>query len=223
VHSRSYPIPSGACGARASAAAYSFNLTVIPLGALGFVTAWPTGQNQPFVSTMNSYDGTVLANAGIVPAGASGAVSFYASNPTDLAVDINGYFASPGPGGLNFYTVSPCRLVDTSKENGTFGGPAIAAATTRNFPLSQGACGLPGYPALEAYSLSITASPSGPLGYLSTWPAGGNQPFVSTLNGYKGLGVSNSAIVPAGVPGSISVFVTTSSNVTIDTAGYFGQ
>jgi hypothetical protein len=222
VNGRSYPIPSSSCGVPASAAAYSFNLTAVPQGGLGFVTAWPTGQTQPFVSTMNSYDGTVLANAAIVPAGTAGAVSFYASNPTDLAVDINGYFAPPGSGGLNFYTVPPCRLVDTTQPNGTFGGPAIAAQATRNFPLSQGPCGLPGYPALQAYALSITASPQGPLGYLSTWPAGGTQPFVSTLNGYKGLAVANAAIVPAGSPGSISVFVTATSNVTIDTAGYFG-
>ena len=222
VHGRSYPIPSSSCGVPARAAAYSFNLTAVPHGGLGFVTAWPTGQTQPFVSTMNSYDGTVLANAAIVPAGTAGAVSFFASNPTDLAVDINGYFAPPGSGGLNFYTVSPCRLVDTSQTNGTFGGPAIGALATRNFPLSQGPCGLPASPALQAYSLSITASPQGPLGYLSTWPAGGAQPFVSTLNGYKGQAMANAAIVPAGSPGSISVFVTTASNVTIDTAGYFG-
>ena len=222
VSGRSYPIPSSSCGVPAKATAYSFNVTAVPQGALGFVTAWPTGQTQPFVSTMNSYDGTVLANAAIVPAGTAGAVSFFASNPTDLAVDINGYFAPPGAGGLNFYTVPPCRLVDTTQANGSLGGPAIAALAARNFPLSQGPCGLPASPALQAYSLSITASPQGSLGYLSTWPTGGTQPFVSTLNGYKGLPVANAAIVPAGSPGSISVFVTTTSNVTIDTAGYFG-
>ena len=222
VNGRSYPIPSSSCGVPAKAAAYSFNLTAVPQGGLGFVTAWPTGQTQPFVSTLNSYDGTVLANAAIVPAGTAGAVSFFASNPTDLAVDINGYFAPPGSGGLNFYTVLPCRLVDTTQPNGTFGGPAITALATRNFPLSQGPCGLPASPVLQAFSLSITASPQGALGYLSTWPAGGTQPFVSTLNGYKGLAVANAAIVPAGSPGSISVFVTTTSNITIDTAGYFG-
>ena len=198
VNGRSYPIPSSSCGAPASAAAYSFNLTAVPQGALGFVTAWPTGQTQPFVSTMNSYDGTVLANAAIVPAGTAGAVSFFASNPTDLAVDINGYFAPPGSGGLNFYAVPPCRLVDTRNANGTFGGPTPAAGTTRNFPLPQASCGLPAPPAVEAYSLGVTAFPQGgPLGYLSTWPTGGTQPFVSTLNAYKGLAVANAALVPA--------------------------
>ena len=48
----------------------------------------------------------MLANAAIVPAGTNGAVSFFAANPTDLIVDINGYFAPPGTGGLNFYTAT---------------------------------------------------------------------------------------------------------------------
>jgi hypothetical protein len=220
---RSFPVTSSACGVPASAAAYSLNVTVVPQGALGFVTAWPTGQTQPFVSTMNSYDGTVLANAAIVPAGNGGAVSFFASNTTDLVIDINGYFAPPGSGGLNFYTVAPCRLVDTRNANGTFAGPTPGADTTRNFPLPQASCGLPSPPAAEAYSLSMTVYPSGgPLSYLTTWPAGGTQPFVSTLNAYKGLAVANAALVPAGTGGAISVFVTNKTDLTVDTAGYFG-
>jgi len=220
---RSFPITSSACGAPASAAAYSLNVTVVPQGALGYVTAWPTGQTQPFVSTMNSYDGTVLANAGVVPAGRGGAVSFSASNTTDLVVDINGYFAPPGSGGLNFYTVTPCRLVDTRNANSTFGGPTPAADSTRNFLLPQASCGLPAPPAVEAYSLSMTVYPQGgPLSYLTTWPQGGTQPFVSTLNAYKGLAVANAALVPAGKGGAISVFVTNNTDLTIDTAGYFG-
>jgi hypothetical protein len=149
-------------------------------------------------------------------------VNFFASNTTDLVVDINGYFAPPGAGGLNFYTVPPCRLVDTRNATGTFGGPAMNAGATRSFPLSQGSCGLPDSAALQAYSLSMTVFPQGVLGYLTAWPTGGTQPFVSTLNAWKGLAVANAALVPAGAAGSISVYVTNATNLTIDTAGYFG-
>jgi len=221
--SRSFPIPSSSCGAPASALAYSLNVTVVPRGELGYLTAWPTGQTQPVVSTLNSLDGTILANAAIVPAGTGGAVSFYATDTTDLVADINGYFAASGSGGLNFYTVTPCRLVDTRKPNGPFGGPTLSAAdATRTFPLSTGACGLPGYPAAEAYSLNMTVVPQGPLGYLTTWPAGGTRPVASTLNAPKGLVVANAAIVPASTGGSVSVFVTNTADVVIDTNGYFG-
>jgi len=224
---RSFPIPSSSCGAPAKAAAYSLNVTVVPQGPLGYLTAWPTGQTQPFVSTMNSYDGTVIANAAIVPAGTGGAANFFASNATDLVVDINGYFAPPGSGGLNFYTVPPCRLVDTREPigfnpGGTLGGPIIGANTTRNIPLSDGVCGFPSYPAAQAYSLTMTVIPQGALNYLTAWPTGGTQPFVSTLNALKGVAVANAALVPAGTSSSISVFVTNTTDLTIDTAGYFG-
>ena len=37
----------------------------------------------------------------------------YASNDTDLVIDINGYFAAPASGGLSFYALTPCRVIDT--------------------------------------------------------------------------------------------------------------
>jgi len=45
------------------------------------------------VSTLNSWDGAVVANAAIVPAGTSGAISVYVTNRTHVILDINGYFA----------------------------------------------------------------------------------------------------------------------------------
>ncbi len=219
--SRSFPVPSSSCGVPAGAAAYSLNMTVVPQGLLGYLTTWPTGQTQPVVSTLNSLDGTVLANAAIVPAGTNGAVSFFAANTTDLIVDINGYFAPPATGGLNFYTATPCRIVDTRNPAGTFGGPILNGGTERTFPLSQGSCGLPATAA--AYSLNMTVVPSGLLGYLTTWPTGVNQPVVSTLNAFKGQVVANAAMVPAGAGGAINVYVTNTTHIIIDTNGFFGQ
>lgn len=37
--------------------------------------------------------GKVAANAAIVPAGQNGSVSVFVTNPTDVILDINGYFA----------------------------------------------------------------------------------------------------------------------------------
>jgi hypothetical protein len=220
--SRSFPVPSSPCGAPANSAAYSFNVTVVPHGQLGYLTAWPTGVAQPVVSTLNSLGGTVLANAAIVPAGTGGAVSFFASDTTDLIVDINGYFAAPASSGLNFYAATPCRLVDTRNPIGSLGGPSIGASGVRAFPLSTSPCGLPGNPSAQAYSLNMTVVPQGSLGYITVWPTGGAQPVVSTLNALKGLVVANAAIVPASNTGSVSVFATNPTDVIIDTNGYFG-
>ena len=49
----------------------------------------------------------------IVPAGTNGDITVYPSNDTDLVIDINGYFAPAGPGGLSLYPAAPCRVIDT--------------------------------------------------------------------------------------------------------------
>jgi hypothetical protein len=90
---RSFAIPVGGCPVPSNAAAYSVNVTVVPDGVLSFLTAWPTGSPQPLVSTLNSFDGAVVANAAIVPAGTDGAVSIYVAGRTQVILDINGYFA----------------------------------------------------------------------------------------------------------------------------------
>src|SRR5207244_6216445 len=86
---RDFPIRASVCGGGipAEAQAYSLNMTVVPRGPLGFLSTWPSGQPRPLVSTLNSPDGAVLANAAIVPAGTNGAISAFVSNDTDVIID----------------------------------------------------------------------------------------------------------------------------------------
>jgi len=216
---RSFTV-SGNCNIPSTALAYSLNLTVVPQGTLGYVTMWPTGQSQPFVSTLNSPDGRIKSNAAIVPAGTAGAVSVFATNTTDVILDINGYFDSyTDPIALQFYPLTPCRVADTRNGSGALGGPSLLAGQPRIFPIMSSVCGIPG-DAL-AYSLNFTAIPQGPLGYLTVWPNGQSQPEVSTLNAPDGAVTANAAIVPAGTAGAIETFVTDATDMAIDINGYF--
>lgn len=211
---RDFPIPLGACGIPAGAQAYSMNVTAVPLGPLGFLTAWPSGQARPQVSTLNSLDGRVTPNAAIIPAGANGGVSIYATDATNVILDLNGYFVTPAANGLMMYPVTPCRVADTRAAV-----PALEAGTTREFAVRASACGIPAGAA--AYSLNITAIPSGTLGFLTIYPSGQPRPLVSTLNSFEGQIKANAAIVPAGSNGSVSVFVTDRTDVVIDINAYF--
>ena len=196
---------------------FSLNVTVVPRGPLAYLTIWPGAVTQPFVSTLNSADGRIKANAAIIPGGLGGTfVSVYATNDTDLVIDINGYFATSG---LSFYPLPPCRIADTRNPNGVLGGPVLGGGTSREIPVQSSNCGVPAN--AEAYSLNATVVPSGPLGYLSLWPTGQPQPFVSTLNSPTGAIVANAAIVPAGVNGSVSAYVTNQSHLVLDINGYF--
>ena len=195
-------------------------MTAVPPAALGFLTTWPTGQTQPLVSTLNALTGAVTANAAIVPAGTGGSINVFVTNPTDLVIDISGYFAPPGAAGeLTFHPVIPCRISDTRDPAGAFGGPAMAAGASRDYPVVSSACGLPSI--AKAYSLNATVVPSGLLGFLSLWPTGQTQPFVSTLNSFDGTVASNAAIVPAGTSGSASAYVSHTTELILDVNGYF--
>jgi hypothetical protein len=59
---------------------------------LGYLTAWPAGETFPVAATLNALTGGTVAAGAIVPAGSGGAISVFASNPTDLIIDIAGYF-----------------------------------------------------------------------------------------------------------------------------------
>jgi hypothetical protein len=217
---REFDIPQSACDIPATAVAYSLNVTVVPSGPLGYLEVWQAGQIQPLVSTLNSIDGRVKANAAITPAGNNGGVDVYVTDASHVILDIDGYFVPAGTdSALSFYPVAPCRVVDTRDPAGPLGGPTIGAKSRRDFPIQYSSCGIPA--TATAYSLNVTAVPKRPLGYLTIWPTGATQPLVSTLNSYSGGVVANAAIVPAGTGGQVSVYVSDASDVVMDINGYF--
>jgi len=165
------------------------------------------GQTQPTVSSLNAPTGAVTANAAIVPAGTSGAINVFASNNTDLVIDITGYFAPATAGALSLFTMPACRALDASQAGGT----------TRDVAAGD-SCGIP--TGVQAYVLSATVVPAAALGFLTLWPQGQSQPPVSTLNAMDGAVTSNLAIVPTSNR-SISAFPSNPVRLVLDIFGYF--
>jgi hypothetical protein len=191
----------------------------VPDASLSYLTLWPSGLAQPFVSTLNS-DGRLKANAAITPAGANGGVSVFVTDATHVILDIDGYFVPAGTGSpLAFYPLTPCRVADTRQAAGPLGGPSLPASGSRAFPVSSSACNIPA--TAQAYSLNVTALPHTTLDYLTSWPTGEAQPNVSTLNSSTGAVTANAAIVPAGTGGDVSIFVSDAADVILDINGYF--
>jgi hypothetical protein len=215
---RDFTIPPN-CNVPTTAAAYSFNVTVLPTeGELDYLTVWPKGETQPVVSTLNDGTGTIVANAAIVPAGADNATAFYPhDHNTDLLLDVDGYFApaSSAPNPLSLFTLTPCRILDTRNGIGLFNG-------TIPVGIVGGDCGVPAA-SPEAFVLNATVVPDGDLLYLSLWPEGLTQPVVSTLNANDGAVTSNMAIVPAGSGNdSVNAFAPTDTQLILDISSYFG-
>ena len=133
--------------------------------------------------------------------------------------------AAEAAGPLQFYSLTPCRLVDTRNPVGPAGGPAIASNSARSFPIF-GSCCVPA--TAKAVALNVTVVTPTQFGFLTIWPSGTPQPVVSTLNFTAADGaVPNGAIVPLSSDPSaqLSVFLGTASpgiaHLLLDVTGYF--
>ena len=121
-----------------------------------------------------------------------------------------------------FYTVTPCRLIDTRNAVGPYGGPSLNAGLVRNV-IAVGQCSIPsGVKSLSVNLTAVNASSDGWL-TLSPGPSGAAVPFVSTLNYRSGRILANNAIVPVAADGSINVYNSGpfGINFIIDVNGYF--
>ncbi len=210
---RAIPMMSSSCGVPVGADAYSLNLAVVPHVPLGYLTVWPTGSSQPYVASLNASTGTVTSNAAIVPAGTSGSISVFASNDTDLVIDINGYFAAPGVGGLSLYNLSPCQELNTALPSG-----AMPFSGAINVYIPTTTCGIPS--TAQAYVFGAIADPQGPLGYLTLWPEAEFQPLTATLNASDAAITSNMAVVSS-TNSAISVFASNPIYLVLNVFGYF--
>jgi len=229
--SRTVPLlASSNCSIPSTAKAYSLNFTVVPPpgGTLGWLTAWPHGQTEPGTSgttnasTLNAPTGTVVANAAIVPAGTdtNGSIDIFVHDATDVIIDINGYFAPPGTGGLSLYPLTPCRVLDTRVIRGGLG--PFSGSQDQNVLGASNAqgnvCG--GTPGAQAYVFNATAVPPAAMRFLTLYPQGTTLPKASNLNANDGAITSNMAIVPT-TNTEISTYAIDPTDLILDLSGYF--
>src|ERR1035438_7831449 len=156
------------------------------------------------------------ANAAIVPAGTGREIAAFANNDTNLVIDINGYFAPAGPGGLSLYPMAPCRVIDTRHVGS---GQPFIGTLSPPVDVVDSPCEPPA--AAQAYVFNATVVPQGGLGYLTLWPDGTGRPVVSTLNAIDGWITSNMAIVPS-TNGKVDAYAGSGlTQLILDISSYF--
>jgi hypothetical protein len=131
--------------------------------------------------------------------------------------------------GLRFYTLPPCRVVDTRNPNGPLGGPALVSGQSRNFVLTLPAalCGVPATASALAVNVTVV-TPTGS-GYLELYPGDAPAPPTSTISfiAHRSAIANNSVIsLSRNGDGSLSVtaFISGSPGQThflLDVSGYF--
>jgi len=129
--------------------------------------------------------------------------------------------ATPSEAAIRYYTVSPCRLVDT--RDAALGGPTpLSGGTPRTFTVG-GRCGTS--PTASGLILNITVTQPNAAGFLTVYPGGTAVPATSNVNFRSGVTRANSAMARVGAGGALSVVAGmpagTTVHVIIDVSGYF--
>ena len=135
-----------------------------------------------------------------------------------IEVLVSGACASPG-GALHFYTVPPCRVVDTRNTD----APALQASRPRAFPIA-GRCSIPDTARGVAYNVTVVRATD--VGNVRLWPAGEAIPQASAINFKADHTRANNGVIKLGRSGEIGVLAdlfggTGSLHVVIDVTGYF--
>lgn len=119
----------------------------------------------------------------------------------------------------DFYTMTPCRVLDTRA------GAPLASGAVRTIPVAQSLCGIPAEARAVAANVTVV-SPTGQ-GHVALFPGNYPQPVTSTLNFSAGAIRANSAILPLSTDGTgtlaaySSVAGNGSVHLILDVSGYF--
>jgi hypothetical protein len=119
--------------------------------------------------------------------------------------------------GTDFYTVTPCRVIDTRITGGPLGSGEDRLVTL------AGACGVPTTARAVSYNVAVTAPTFA--GNLRLYPAGTAVPVVSTVNFAAGQTRANNGVIQLGEAGQVAVRAQLAGAGTvqfiIDVTGYF--
>lgn len=124
-------------------------------------------------------------------------------------------------GPYQYYSISPCRVVDTRGANSTNGGPVFLGNTQRDFRI-RGNCGVPS--TAKAVTINVTVTQASLPSWLAVWPSGTPRPWVSTMSfDPSAPALANGAIVGISAnTNDLSVYNSEGSvHVILDITGYF--
>jgi hypothetical protein len=122
---------------------------------------------------------------------------------------------------VDYYTVAPCRVVDTRGGGAPIGGPVLQGQETRVFTVA-GECGIPS--TATAISINVTVTQPSATGNVRLFPAGQTVPTVSSINYAAGQTRANNAIVVLDPSGAMAAFIGqpagTTVHLVVDVNGY---
>ncbi len=230
------PARTTCAGIPAVAAAVTGNITVVPSGP-GFLTLFPSSATQPTVANSNFGAGEITNHVFTVGLGAGdGAFKIFSSAATHVIVDVTGYYAPPGTGGLYFHPLAtPVRLLETRAGFTGCIAPGTQLIGTGNpnadpnldlllqgrAPVAAPCSSIPAT-AQVLVGNATSVLPTGG-GYLTIYPSGGTRPAVASSNYAGGDVINGPFAVKLGADGKFKVYTFTTTHLVIDILGYYSE
>jgi PKD repeat protein len=125
--------------------------------------------------------------------------------------------------GAKFFTVTPCRVVDTRLTAGPLAGPALVAGGERVIGIGGLACSIPA--SAIAIATNVTVAGGSQPGYLTLWPATLARPMASSINFRAGQTRANNQLIRLSSDGTGAIAVFNGSvgaiHMILDVVGYF--
>ncbi|HVR09765.1 MAG TPA: SBBP repeat-containing protein, partial [Thermoanaerobaculia bacterium] len=121
--------------------------------------------------------------------------------------------------GMGFYTLAPCRLIDTRGTAGPLGGPSLQPHAQRTFAVT-GTCGVPA--TARVLSVNVTITQPGAAGDLRLFPAGTAVPATSQVEFAAGQTRADSAMLLLGAAGfTVQLDSAAKADFILDVNGYY--
>lgn len=213
---------AGRAGLPPTASSVGLNVTVTGATSDGYLTVFPCTPQAPNASNVNFTAGQTVANNTIAALDASGAVCLYASAPTEVIIDVSGFFDAdayqPRDGG-------PVRLLDTRSPGGrTFDGVASGAGRVNSgsiVTLPVGGRGLLAENTRDVL-INITSVGADDSGYVTVYPCDQPRPLsTSSLNFAAGTVTANTVIARVSGTGTLCLYSYGTTDLLVDFAGSF--
>jgi len=203
-----------------TAGTVALNVTAVNPDSPGFITVYPCDAPRPLASNLNFVAGQVVANGVLAPVSSSGQVCLYSQSPTDIIVDLAGWF--PGDA---FTGATPSRLVDTRDGTGaplaklSPSGQLSVAVQGSILSVNGNSAQVPLDASAAALNVTVVNPESG--GFVTVWPCSTARPNASNLNFTTGKVVANNVVAPIGDQGNVCFFASQNTDIIVDISGYF--
>ena len=199
------------------------NITTVQSGG-GYLTLYPSDAAQPTVANSNYNPNEVLNNVFTVGLGnADGAFKVFVTSDTHIVIDVTGYYAPPGSGGLYFHPLpKPIRRLDTRLGYTACSTPGTPIQAGTDFTQqARGMCDGVTIPASAQAIVGNATSVYSGTGFLTLYPAGATRPLAASSNYSIGQAMNAPFTVGLSSTGAFNIFSSATTDLVIDVLGYY--